>query len=154
MLLLLRKLCSIKIQVNSFFYFFIQKSFNYYLNFAGLILDYLNSSLLEGGNFNADVLIHCSNGVIPTHRLVLASISKMFLSIFKQNTWDELITVLIPNVTKEELTEALCNLYSGAKKEVDPRLTFLFKYDKNQSGHGDAKRFIFKGESTLFCKDY
>ena len=148
MLLLLRKLCSIKIQVDSFFYILIQKSFNFYLNFAGLILDYLNSSLLEGGNFNADVLIHCSNGVIPTHRLVLASISKMFLSIFKQNTWDELITVLIPNVTKEELTEALYNLYSGAKKEVDPRLTFLFKYDKNQSGHGDAKRFIFKEEQS------
>ena len=79
-------------------------------NFLGNIISYLNSSLFHGNDTTADVLIHCSNGIIPTHRLVLASISKMLLTIFKQDTWDEPILMKIPDVTIEEMLECLSSM--------------------------------------------
>ena len=67
--------------------------------FLGFILKYLRSLLEDGNDTNADVFIHCSNGVLPTHRLVLASISRMLLTVFKQDTWDEPIVIILPHFT-------------------------------------------------------
>ena len=76
-------------------------------------MSYLSSTLTDGSDKTADVLIHCSNGVIATHRLVLASISKMLLSIFKQDNWDESISVLLPDFTIEKVSTYFEDLYQN-----------------------------------------
>ena len=100
-------------------------------NFLGNIISYLNSSLFHGNDTTADVLIHCSNGIIPTHRLVLASISKMLLTIFKQDTWDEPILIKIPDVTIEEMLECLGDLYDGKKNKADEQIKLLLGIDQD-----------------------
>ena len=74
---------------------------------------HLSDSLRNGNDTTADIFIHCSNGVIPTHRLVLASISNMFSSIFSQDTWDEPISVLLKDFTVEEIYEYLQDFYQN-----------------------------------------
>ena len=72
--------------------------------FLGLILNFLRSSLLmDGADPSADVFIHCNNGIIPTHRLVLASMSKMLLSIFRPDTWDEQIVIMLPDFSTRDV---------------------------------------------------
>ena len=82
----------------------------------GSILTYLSSSLSDGSDTTADVLIHCSNGIVPTHRLVLASISSMLLSIFKQDTWDETITLMLKDFTVDQISEYLLNFYQNGTR--------------------------------------
>ena len=100
-------------------------------NTLGNIMGYLSSSLFDGNDSTADVLIHCSNGIIPTHRLVLASISKMLLTIFKQDTWDEPILIKIPDVTIEEMLECLGDLYDGKKNKADGQIKLLLGIDQD-----------------------
>jgi len=71
------------------------------------ILEYLSSSLSDGSDTTADILIHCNDGVVSTHRLVLASISEMLSSIFKHDTWDEPITIILPDFDTRELSSYL-----------------------------------------------
>jgi len=84
------------------------------------ILAYLRSSFFDGSDSTADVLLHCSNGVIPTHRLVLASISSMLASIFKQDAyaWNEsTIVILMSDFTVEQVSNYFENLYvNGSSK--------------------------------------
>ena len=61
----------------------------------------------------SDVIIQCSDGVMPTHKLVLASISKMFKAVFKEDTWDEPISVIIPDSTLEETSMLMKDIYKG-----------------------------------------
>ena len=72
---------------------------------SDLIFEYLRASLQDGSDTTADVIIHCNNGIIPTHRIVLASISNMLASILKQDTWDETITLMLMDFTVEEISK-------------------------------------------------
>ena len=75
----------------------------------------------------ADVFIQCKNGVIPTHRLVLASISHMMLSIFKQDSWDEPITVLLNDYSVEQVDKYFMDFFKFGFKnnEYSPLATIL-----------------------------
>jgi len=84
------------------------------LKVSDLILDYLRGSLQDGDDTTTDVLIHFNNGVIPTHRLLLASLSKMMLSIFKQDTWDEPIAIILPDFLTEDLIGCLQSVFSSS----------------------------------------
>ena len=59
----------------------------------------------------ADVIIHCSNGFLQSHRLVLASISNMLALIFKQDTWDEGISLILMDFTVEEISKYFEEFY-------------------------------------------
>ena len=89
--------------------------FFYFLQyfFVGSILTYLTTSLSDGSDTTADVLIHCSNGIVPTHRLVLASISSMLSSVFKQDSWDETITLMLKDFSVDQISEYLLNFYQN-----------------------------------------
>ena len=74
----------------------------------------MRGSLQDGDDTTTDVLIHLNNGVIPTHRLLLASLSKMMLSIFKQDTWDEPIAIILPDFLTEDLIGCLQSVFSSS----------------------------------------
>ena len=115
----------------------------------GNIIGYLSSSLFHGNDTTADVLIHCSNGIIPTHRLVLASISKMLLTIFKQDTWDEPILIKIPDVTIEEMLECLGDLYDGKKNKADGQIKLLLGIDQDNQFSID-RNIDYKEEDSKY----
>ena len=72
-----------------------------------------------------------------THRLILSSISpfmKKVLSEADQSGNDEIPTILLPDVKKEEITRLLCILYSGCLnlyKRFVKNLHFLFYFSPN-----------------------
>ena len=51
----------------------------------------------------SDVIIKCSDGVVPMHRLVLAHFSEMFLSIFEEDTKNEPSVVLMMDFTSKSI---------------------------------------------------
>ena len=63
------------------------------------IIDNLGSCFPGNSDNYSDVIITCSDGQISAHKLVLASISQILYSEFKLNTWDEAISIIIPNVS-------------------------------------------------------
>ena len=77
------------------------------------VMQYLISSMGNGSDSSSDVILCCSNGALTTHKLVLASLSKMFYCIFKQDSWDESITVFLPDITEEQLHSFFYDLYQG-----------------------------------------
>ena len=81
------------------------------------IFEYLQSTL-NGSDSTADVLIYCRNGVLSTHRLVLASISKMLLSVFKEDTWDEPIALMLADFAIEEVVEYFNDFYKNGSKSA------------------------------------
>ena len=110
-------------------------------------MKYLKSALIEGCDTTSDVIILCSDGVIPTHKLVLASISKMLYYAFKEDTWDERISILMPDFTVDQMSKYLENLYCGRDvaqfslinsclnyQEIDPR-DFLKQEAPEVDGH-------------------
>jgi len=86
-------------------------------NNSDQILRFLTEALQDGRDTTADVLIYCSNGVIPTHRLLLASISDMLLTVFKQDTWDEQIVIMLPDFSTSDLTQCIKSLLMSSKSE-------------------------------------
>ena len=83
---------------------------------SDLIFEYLRASLQDGSDTTADVIIHCNNGIIPSHRIVLASISNMLASILKQDTWDETITLMLMDFTVEEISKYFEEFYINGFK--------------------------------------
>ena len=90
--------------------------------YLDLILDYLKTSIHDGCDTTADVFIFCSNGVVQTHRLVLASISNMLMSIFKQESWDESISLMLVDFTAEQISEYLSEFFEYGSKIHDNSL--------------------------------
>ena len=116
------------------------------------ILEYLSSSLSDGSDTTADILIHCNDGVVSTHRLVLASISEMLSSIFKHDTWDEPITIILPDFDSRELSSYL--------KDFCQNGSFLSKFSpiseillsKQQLGFELKENALSQGTEFCRCK--
>ena len=68
------------------------------------ILGYLSRNLQADDDgmtlYDYDVTMQCGDGSVPCHRLVLASLSPMLSSILSSDTWDEAITIMMPDVTR------------------------------------------------------
>ena len=76
------------------------------------IVDYLGSCFPGScGNFS-DVEITCRDGQISAHKLVLASISQMLYLEFKQNTWDDTLSIVLPDFSLPEVTTYLKSVYT------------------------------------------
>ena len=105
------------------------------------ILKYLSSSIVDGSDSTADVLIHCCNGVLPTHRLVLASISTTLLSIFKQDNWDEPISLLLKDYTIEQVSEFFLSFFhQGISKKFSQLANMLGVKEGFNMKHEDLEK--------------
>ena len=63
------------------------------------------SSQQSGQDVTTDVVLLCRDGPLPGHKLVLAAVSEMFHTIFREDTWDEVITILMPDFTRAVLAD-------------------------------------------------
>merc|ERR1712126_15955 len=76
-------------------------------------------------------MITCSDGQIFAHKLVLASISPMLYSEFKQNIWDEMLSIILPN-------------YSLQNEDI-----FSFPNDVNTETVDNSKMMNFKLDNIV-----
>ena len=88
-----------------------------------LIFAYLNSSEQIP---TTDVTIFCSDGALPCHRLVLASLSKMFYSILIEHNFDEKVTIILPEFKAVEVQTFLESLFTERKVNAHNSLNDLF----------------------------
>ena len=75
------------------------------------ILQHLSCSSLGSGDPSADVVIHCSDGRLAGHRLVLASISGMLHEELLCNSADDLTSVMMPDFTLDQVSSYLHHVY-------------------------------------------
>ena len=125
---------------------------------ADTIFHYLKSSL-KGQKIDktTDVSIFCKNGSVPAHKLVLASISPMLYAEFKENCFDETVSIIMNDFTVQEVKNYLKDVYNnqnltkytsinvslGFRKEVNfartdckgTQTTFVEKSAKNGNGN-------------------
>ena len=80
---------------------------------ADLIYQYLSNSLLNAKDATSDVRIQCSDGSLSAHKLVLASVSKMLYEEFKENDWDETVSVIMPEYSVSDISKYLQNVYKN-----------------------------------------
>ena len=99
---------------------------------ADLIYQYLNNSLLRDGT--SDVRIQCSDGSLAAHKLVLASVSKMLYEEFKENDWDETVSVIMPEYTVSDVSKYLQNIYKNRPGNPDLNKTL---------GHHNSEGGVF-----------
>ena len=81
------------------------------------IFNYMNRSLLGEGIGMTDVVIHCRDGHVPVHKLVLASISDMFCSMFIEDTWDEVISIMLPDFEVATVMNYFENLFKHGRSD-------------------------------------
>ena len=100
-----------------------------------------------------DVTIICRDGSLMTHQLVLACISPMLrteMSLLR--TADDMLTISMPDLTKEHLTEFLASLYQckdlGDFSAIHQMLGFNFASEFNSPYH---KTVPNHEESDMTC---
>ena len=74
---------------------------------------------------NCDVILRCHDGSVPCHRLLLASLSPMLRSVLSGDTWDETITIMMPDISVQELDTFLRNLCEGTKEVSSTNMELL-----------------------------
>ena len=72
-----------------------------------------------------DVILRGHDGSVPCHRLLLASLSSMLRSVLSGDTWDETITIMMPDISVQELDTFLGNLYEGSKEVSSTNMELL-----------------------------
>ena len=77
------------------------------------VFEYLSDSICTNNDPTSDVVIYCSDGTVSAHKLVLASLSTMMYNVFTDSTWDETISVILPDVSSENMRNYLLKLYKG-----------------------------------------
>ena len=89
-----------------------------------LIFAYLNSSQEQIPT--TDVTIFCSDGALPCHRLVLASLSKMLYSILIEHSSDEKVNIILPEFNTAEVQTFFESLFTERKVNTNNSLNDLF----------------------------
>ena len=89
---------------------------------------------MQGSDKSTDVNIFCLDGFVSTHRLLLASMNDMLSSIFKHDTWDEPITIILPDFKTKEVSSCLkevCQYGSFAGKLTSIAEVLILKRTKH-----------------------
>ena len=75
----------------------------------------------------SDVTLYCNDGYLPTHRLVLASVSSLFKEIVQENILCEKnISFMLPDFSVAEISSLLMYIYRGEDFPGDKRILDTF----------------------------
>ena len=99
------------------------------LYYAGTILQYLTSCR----HTSTDVTIHCSDGTVLGHKLVLASISKMLYQEIQFNIWDENISIIMPDTTVLQISKYLTDILRCSDLTHHPELNLMVGHNVNKA---------------------
>ena len=94
------------------------------------ILQHLSCSSLGSGDPTADVVIHCSDGRLAGHRLVLASISGMLHEELLCNSADDLTSVMMPDFSLDQVSSYLHHVYACQDVEKFQDINTSIGYQK------------------------
>ena len=83
---------------------------------------------------DCDVILRCPDGSVPCHRLLLASLSPLLCSVLSGDTWDEAITVMMPDLSVQDLETFFENLYDGSNEvsSTSIKIFSLFGLEKGK----------------------
>ena len=113
------------------------------------ILQYLSCSSLACSDPTADVMIHCSDGVLAGHRLVLASISRMLHAALLGNPAEDLTVVMMPDFSLDQVTSYLQRVYrcEDVQGFQDINTTLGYRKENKIQNLGKRKMEINEPES-------
>ena len=113
------------------------------------ILQYLSCSSLACSDPTADVMIHCSDGVLAGHRLVLASISGMLHAALLGNPAEDLTVVMMPDFSLDQVTSYLQRVYrcEDVQGFQDINATLGYRKENKIQNLGKRKMEIIEPES-------
>ena len=67
-----------------------------------------------GQKTECDVRLRCSDGWVPCHQMVLASISPLLRSVLSADTGEDIVTIMMPDLTVLEVDTFLGHIYEGS----------------------------------------
>ena len=70
-----------------------------------------------------DVKIVCKDGTVVAHKIILAAVSGLFQRVFSNNVLDETISVIAPDIDRNDVMRCLDALYN--RREVSRDETFI-----------------------------
>ena len=81
---------------------------------AACILQHLSSCR---GPATADVRLQCGDGAVGGHRLVLAALSPMLRAVFGEDSWDEDIVIMLPDISVIQINKYFSDTYHSKDLE-------------------------------------
>jgi len=132
------------------------------------IIDHLGSCFPGNSDNFSDVMLTCSDGQIYAHKIVLASISQMLYTELKQNIWDEIVSIIVPDYSLQEVTKYLKSIYtcqdmgtlsifdkiigSIETKEIEAANDRIFRDIENVNVIALNKEEIFSSHEDMNCE--
>ena len=102
------------------------------------ILQYLSTNLhFDSKSKTTDVILHCQDGALAAHQLILGSISPVLCSTFCQNKFEETLTIHLPDLSSALVQEFLIAVYNcqdlSRFHDINQMLGFQFASSKEYS---------------------
>ena len=93
---------------------------------AGCILQHLASC----SDSATDVVLQCGDGAVGGHRLVLAAISPMLHAVFREDSWDEDILILLPDISVGQMEKYFSDIYTSPHLEDHHELNLMLGHSQ------------------------
>merc|ERR1719500_2306285 len=73
-----------------------------------------------GQRTECDVWLRCSDGSVPCHQVVLASLSPLLRSVLSLDTGEreDIVTIMMPDLTVREVDTFLAHIYEGSTTDA------------------------------------
>ena len=96
-------------------------------NFGDSIRDHVLLSLEDHDSLfrTKDVVIHCRDGKLSTHSIILATMSEMLYAEMKTVTVSGSIDIIIPDYFTFEIKQFLCNIFNEENISTRIKLTIF-----------------------------
>ena len=110
------------------------------------VFEYLSSPLANAGT--SDVTIYCGDGILMSHKIVLASISPLLADLLHENIQDKHVSLILPDFSVRRFAGFLENIYTFK----DVRTFFEITKHLGVSDNVQSKLFENDGVITRFEK--
>ena len=75
----------------------------------------------------SDVVLVCSDGLLPAHKLVLAALSPLLRSALAEaDTWDETVSVVMPDFSIQQVSRYLADIFTCEDLGQHPEINAVF----------------------------